>query len=57
MLLTKKRTRSIRSLGGSPEIVIPRFNLNDSDTDDMEIEQPTKRIAIQVVGFLLKNYN
>lgn len=46
MLLTKKRTRSIRSLVGSPELSISKFDLNDSDASDSEIEQPTKRVAL-----------
>lgn len=56
MLLSKKRTRSIRSLGGSPEISIPKFDLNDSDDNDFEIEQPTKRIGIQVIILTLNPY-
>ncbi|KAG5881722.1 hypothetical protein JTB14_037938 [Gonioctena quinquepunctata] len=47
MLLSKKRTRSIRSLLGSPEIKPPKFDLNESDASDIEIEQPTKRVALQ----------
>lgn len=52
MLLTKKRTRSVRSLVGSPEMSISKFDLHDSDASDGEIEQPTKRVALQV-SFLL----
>lgn len=49
MLLSKKRTRSIRSMMGSPEVRIPKFDLNDEDDDEeVEIEQPTKRVALQV---------
>ncbi|KAJ8929463.1 hypothetical protein NQ314_017843 [Rhamnusium bicolor] len=47
MLLSKKRSRSIRSLLGSPEIKPPKFDLNESDASDIEIEQPTKRVALQ----------
>ncbi|KAF2896362.1 hypothetical protein ILUMI_09825 [Ignelater luminosus] len=46
MLLNKKRTRSVRSLLGSPELAAPNFDL-DSDASDVEIEQPTKRVALQ----------
>lgn len=54
MLLNKKRTRSIRSLVGSPNFTIPKFDLNDSDaSDEVEIEQPTKRVALQVRLFIL----
>ncbi|RZC42351.1 Pkinase domain containing protein [Asbolus verrucosus] len=45
MLLTKKRSRSIRSLSNSPQI--PKFDLNESDVSDTENEQPTKRVALQ----------
>lgn len=48
MLLSKKRTRSIRSLLGSPEIRPHNFDLNESDASDVEIEQPTKRVALRV---------
>lgn len=48
MLLSKKRTRSIRSLMGSPEIQAPNFDLNESDASDVETEQPTKRVALRV---------
>lgn len=48
MLLTKKRTRSIRSLVGSPEVSVSKLELNDSDISDSEIEQPTKRVALHV---------
>lgn len=48
MLLSKKRTRSVRSLMGSPEIRAPNFDLNESDASDVEIEQPTKRVALRV---------
>lgn len=51
MLLSKKRTRSIRSLMGSPEIRAPNFDLNESDASDVEIEQPTKRVALRVSKF------
>lgn len=48
MLLTKKRTRSVRSLVGSPDISASKIDLNDSsDASDLEIEQPTKRVALQ----------
>lgn len=47
MLLSKKRTRSVRSLD-SPKMKPPKFSLNDSDESDQEeIEQPTKRVALQ----------
>lgn len=52
MLLSKKRTRSIRSLMGSPEIRAPNFDLNESDASDVEIEQPTKRVALRVSKFV-----
>lgn len=49
MLLTKKRTRSIRSLVGSPEASSTKCDLNDfDDTSDVEIQQPTKKVALQV---------
>ncbi|XP_012270915.1 wee1-like protein kinase [Orussus abietinus] len=48
MLLTaRKRTRSKRSLNGSPDIRIPKFDLPDSEDSDNEVEQPTKRVALQ----------
>ncbi|XP_060534397.1 wee1-like protein kinase isoform X2 [Cylas formicarius] len=47
MLLSKKRTRSIRSLGESPIFKPSKLDLNDSDASDIEIEQPTKRMALQ----------
>ncbi|XP_033308886.1 wee1-like protein kinase isoform X2 [Bombus bifarius] len=48
MLLTaRKRTRSKRSLIGSPDIQIPKFDLGDSEDSDNEIEQATKRVALQ----------
>lgn len=43
-LLSKKRSRSVRSLD-SPKFKPPILNLNDSDEE--EIEQPTKRVALQ----------
>ncbi|XP_015115742.1 wee1-like protein kinase isoform X1 [Diachasma alloeum] len=47
MLLTaRKRSRSKRSLNGSPDIRIPKFDLPDTDESDTEIEQPTKRVAL-----------
>lgn len=47
MLLTaRKRTRSKRSLNGSPDIALPKFQL-DSDSEN-EAEQPSKRAALQV---------
>lgn len=52
MLLSKKRTRSIRSLMGSPEIRAPNFDLNESDASDVEIEQPTKRVALRVSNLI-----
>lgn len=54
MLLSKKRTRSIRSLMGSPEIRAPNFDLNESDTSDVETEQPTKRVALRVSWVVCK---
>lgn len=49
LLHSKKRSRSKRSLLGSPDFSIPKFDLNDSDASDNEIEQPTKRVALQVI--------
>ncbi|XP_058802370.1 wee1-like protein kinase 1-A isoform X2 [Phymastichus coffea] len=47
MLLTaRKRTRSKRSLIGSPELRIPKFDLVDTDESDNDVEQPTKRVAL-----------
>ncbi|XP_066144433.1 wee1-like protein kinase [Euwallacea fornicatus] len=45
-LLSKKRSRSVRSLC-SPKIKPPIFDVNDVDASDEEIEQPTKRVALQ----------
>ncbi|KAL1500796.1 hypothetical protein ABEB36_006239 [Hypothenemus hampei] len=47
-LLSKKRSRSIRSLE-SPKFIVrpPKFELNESDMSDQEVEQPTKRVALQ----------
>ncbi|ENN71650.1 hypothetical protein HUJ04_000937 [Dendroctonus ponderosae] len=45
-LLSKKRSRSLRSLE-SPNLKITRVDLNDSDVSDYDIEQPTKRVALQ----------
>lgn len=53
LLHSKKRTRSKRSLLGSPDFVVPKFELNDSDLSDNEIEQPTKRVALHVSTFFL----
>lgn len=50
MLLNKKRTRSIRSLLGSPEITTTALKFDESDTSDVEVEQPTKRVALQVLS-------
>lgn len=48
MLLKKKRTRSIRSLLGSPDFNSSmKTDYNDSDLSDIEIEQPTKRVALR----------
>lgn len=48
-LITKKRTRSIRSSPGITKNSIPKLNFNESDAEvEMEIEQPTKRVALQV---------
>ncbi|XP_033332534.1 wee1-like protein kinase [Megalopta genalis] len=48
MLLTaRKRTRSKRSLNGSPDIQVTKFDFVDSDDSDNEIEQATKRVALQ----------
>ncbi|XP_025832875.1 wee1-like protein kinase isoform X2 [Agrilus planipennis] len=50
LMMTKKRSRSIRSLISSPEgvhLTVPKLELNDSDASDIEIEQPTKRVALQ----------
>lgn len=44
LLLNKKRTRSVRSLMGSPESSTPFYD--DSDSSDIELEQPTKRVAL-----------
>ncbi|XP_050316165.1 wee1-like protein kinase isoform X2 [Anthonomus grandis grandis] len=44
LLLSKKRTRSIRS----PKVKPVKLDLNDTDgSDQEEIEQPTKRVALQ----------
>lgn len=49
ILLNKKRTRSIRSLLESPDLSMSKDDANDSDgSDDMVIEQPTKRLALRV---------
>lgn len=48
LLQSKKRSRSKRSLLGSPSFIVPKFQLNDSDFSDDEVEQPTKRVALQV---------
>ncbi|KAK2583392.1 hypothetical protein KPH14_009380 [Odynerus spinipes] len=48
MLLTaRKRSRSKRSLNGSPDVQIPKFDLAESEESDNEVEQPTKRVALQ----------
>ncbi|XP_034947504.1 wee1-like protein kinase [Chelonus insularis] len=48
MLLTaRKRSRSKRSLDGSPDIRIPKYDLGDSEESDNEVEHPTKRVALQ----------
>ncbi|XP_057318945.1 wee1-like protein kinase isoform X2 [Microplitis mediator] len=48
MLITaRKRSRSKRSLNGSPDIRIPKFDLADSGESDHEVENPTKRVALQ----------
>ncbi|CAG9830932.1 unnamed protein product [Diabrotica balteata] len=47
MLLSKKRSRSIRSMLESQDIKPPKFDLNESDASDVELEQPTKRVALQ----------
>lgn len=52
MLLKKKRTRSVRSLVGSPDTSTPTADLNVLDALDTEIEQPRKRVALQVSAFL-----
>lgn len=49
-LLSKKRSRSVRSLD-SPKFKPPILNLNDSDEEE-EIEQPTKRVALQESNIL-----
>ncbi|KAJ9594959.1 hypothetical protein L9F63_013743, partial [Diploptera punctata] len=47
LLMSKKRTRSKRSLVGSPDgPTTPSFQLNDSEGSDSEVEQPTKRLAL-----------
>ncbi|XP_014609345.1 PREDICTED: wee1-like protein kinase [Polistes canadensis] len=47
MLITaRKRSRSKRSLNGSPDIPNDKFDLADSEDSDNEIEQPTKRVAL-----------
>lgn len=56
MLLSKKRTRSVRSLIGSPEIRPPNFDLNESDASDIELEQPTKRVALRVCKILFYEF-
>ncbi|KAK9874422.1 hypothetical protein WA026_002767 [Henosepilachna vigintioctopunctata] len=45
MLMNKKRTRSIRSLVGSPEFSSSKCD--ESDNEEQQLEQPTKRIALQ----------
>lgn len=48
MLLTaRKRSRSKRSLNESPDIQISKFDLAESEESDNELEQPTKRVALQ----------
>lgn len=49
LLMSKKRTRSKRSLVGSPSDGSDeqKFELNDSEESDSEVEQPTKRLALQ----------
>lgn len=47
LLVKKKRTRSIRSLLGSPEMTSSNGNLSD-DSDEEIIQQPSKRIALRV---------
>ncbi|KAH0537893.1 wee1-like protein kinase 2 isoform X1 [Cotesia glomerata] len=48
MLITaRKRSRSKRSLIGSPDMRIPKFDLTDSGESDHEGEHPTKRLALQ----------
>nr|CAH7725305.1 unnamed protein product [Callosobruchus chinensis] len=47
MLLSKKRRRSVRSLMDSPELKPTILSLNDSDSSDVEVEQPTKRVALR----------
>ncbi|CAH1976967.1 unnamed protein product [Acanthoscelides obtectus] len=47
MLLSKKRRRSVRSLIDSPELKATTCSLNDSDSSDVELEQPTKRVALR----------
>ncbi|XP_025156397.1 wee1-like protein kinase isoform X2 [Harpegnathos saltator] len=43
----RKRTRSKRSLNSLSEIEIPKFDLADSEDSDNDIEQVTKRMALQ----------
>lgn len=45
MLMSKKRSRSLRSLNNSP--LVPKLDFSESDVSDIENEQPTKRVALQ----------
>ena len=49
LLMSKKRTRSKRSLVGSPADGpdVQKFEVNDHEDSDSEVEQPTKRLALQ----------
>ncbi|XP_014210815.1 wee1-like protein kinase 1-A [Copidosoma floridanum] len=49
MLITaKKRSRSkLSGIGRSPKLCIPKFDLVDSEGSEDEVEQPTKRVALQ----------
>lgn len=47
MLTARKRSRSKRTMKRSPSgLCIPKFDLADTDSDN-EMEQPTKRVALQ----------
>ncbi|XP_014479674.1 PREDICTED: wee1-like protein kinase [Dinoponera quadriceps] len=47
LLAARKRTRSKRSLNSLSDIEIPKFDLADSEDSDNDIEQVTKRVALQ----------
>lgn len=55
LMHSKKRTRSKRSLHGSPVLKVTPLDLNAEDVSDEEFEQPLKRVALQVSFFFLIN--